>query len=80
MALTANEEKAFRAVLLDASDRGLLTPIAFDPATDTRFYIKSLIQAARNVIVTERAELPARNTLLTNQIAVLDGLLAKFPA
>lgn len=80
MALTANEQTALRLVLADAADTGKLSiPTAFDPSVDTRLYIKSLVQAARNTIQTQKDGLPALNTQYTNQLSILDGLLAKFP-
>lgn len=82
MALTAAEKAALKAIISAETDRTGPPPVEiFDPAADsaTRAFVKTYVQAARDRLAAQKAGLPALNTQLTNQIAVLDGLLAKFP-
>lgn len=82
MPLTNAERTALKTILDDTDLDGIID--AFDPATNAdKAYIKAQVQAARDQLFAERALISTRAQQqfnnATNRLALLDGLLAKFP-
>ena len=80
MALTANQKKAWELIVQAEEDSGpgLKTDALEADTTIRNAYLRSVIQKYRDLKAAEKAGLPARNTQLTNEIAVLDGMLALY--
>lgn len=92
MAFTVAEQNAMRVIfgpliarrLTDSTQADLDGFLSLlDPAVGTNTYVKGKIQDAKAALLSEQSQLAAnaaaRSTQIDNQVAVLNGLLAKYP-